>query len=366
MNNVIKIVIKLENSFDISKIDEPIENIGIDSLGFVALRVELEKKYQIDIPDHIWYDFKTISNIINFFEKIPFIKNREEKNQSEICLDKDYEVNLPKMANNALSENWFFKEMGNNHWDLLSKGLKEKSSKIKDETGERLYATFIRISFKCSSLRKFEENDLFKVSANITQYGKNNFLSHFKISSNNNIIESNFMTTFSKRDGDDNLDLLKSTPVASSIIPEINETPKFLTDYRLIKKRLIDSHHLYDYEFILIEDDIFRYDYSINPYYDLNGVGLLYFASYPTISDYCETYFFNELDKINHWADEYFTIVRDVFYFANCNIDDLIVFKINHYEFFNNKIKIYSSLFRKKDGIKMADLFTVKEKYASK
>lgn len=366
MNDVIKIVTNLENSFDTSKINEPIENIGIDSLGFVALRVELEKNYQIDIPDQIWYDFKTINEIISFFYKTPSIKNRQANSLKELCLEKEYEVNLPKMANNALSENWFFKEMGNNHWELLSKGLKEKSSKIKDETGERLYATFIRISFKCSSLRKFEENDLLKAVGSITQYGKNNFLSKFKISTDNNIIESNFMTTFSKRDGDDNLDLLKSTPIASSIIPEINNIPKFLTDYRLIKKRLIDCHHLFGYEFSLTEDNIFSDEYLINPYYDLNGVGLLYFASYPTISDYCETHYFNKLEQVSQWADEYFTLARDIFYFSNCNIDDVIIFKINNYEFFGNKIKIYTTLFRKKDSIKMADIFTIKEKYVSK
>ena len=30
---------------------------------------------------------------------------------------------MPQMANAALSENWLFKELGDIHWELLSKGL---------------------------------------------------------------------------------------------------------------------------------------------------------------------------------------------------------------------------------------------------
>jgi len=116
---------------------------------------------------------------------------------------------------------------------------------------------------------------------------------------------------------------------------------------------------------MLLKNNVYNINYSINPYYDLNGVGLLYFASYPTISDYCETQFFNSLDQINQWADEYFTTARDIFYFSNCNIDDIICLVINNYEFINEKrVKIYSSLIRKTDNTKMADIFTIKEKFA--
>ena len=33
---------------------------------------------------------------------------------------------------------------------------------------------------------------------------------------------------------------------------------------------------------------LFEAEYKIVPYHDINGVGLLYFAAYPTISDICE------------------------------------------------------------------------------
>jgi len=85
---------------------------------------------------------------------------------------------------------------------------------------------------------------------------------------------------------------------------------------------------------------IFEVIYELNPYYDLNGVGLLYFAAYPTISDYCESKYFNNLAKIRRWENEYFTISRDIFYFANCNIEDRIIFHLNTYEFYSeSKVK---------------------------
>ena len=87
------------------------------------------------------------------------------------------------------------------------------------------------------------------------------------------------------------------------------------------------------------------------------------FTSYPTISDYCESQYFNNLEQINQWADEYHTIFRDVFYYENCNINDIIIFIINNLEFVNNqKVKIYSSLIRKNDKTLMADIITIKKK----
>ena len=59
--------------------------------------------------------------------------------------EKEITINMPQMAIEALSENWLFKDLGNNHWEMICKGLDTNSFNLKDEIGNRLYATFIRI-----------------------------------------------------------------------------------------------------------------------------------------------------------------------------------------------------------------------------
>ena len=285
MNTIIELIKSVEKTFDLSKIYLPIDEMGIDSLGLVTLRAEIEKTFGINIDDNDWYSFNTVEELIKYCETLTVV-DRGEILKESINIKKNYEIDMPQMSNYALSENWLFKELGNNHWKLLSKGLGKTSSEITDVNGERLYATFVRIRFVNTSLRKFKENASFKTEGYITRYGNNNFLSNFECISKDNVIKSELMTTFSKRDGKDNFDLTKSSPKFSSIISETHEIPQFLTDFRLIKKDLNEFHNLDNEKIMLLKNNVYNINYSINPYYDLNGVGLLYFASYPPISEY--------------------------------------------------------------------------------
>ena len=360
------IIKKIDSSFDEKNINMPFDKTGIDSLGFLTLRVELEKYTGSEIPNSKWNSFSSFKDIIKYFEESD-ITIFQEKNIKKKTIHKDYKINMPQMNNNALSENWLFKEFGSLHWELLCGGLGQESSKIIDEEGNRLYATFIRIKLILSSLRKFSENEDLVCKGEILRYGTNNYFSNFSCKSDNKKISADLMTTFSKREGEDNLALIRCNPnVDSILIPELKEIPQFATDYRLMKKGMLQEYSLDGAYFDLNNVNQFETEYNINPYYDLNGVGLLYFASYPIISDYCESTFFNEITDNNRWEDKYFTVARDMFYHANCNIDDKIVYNLNEYEFLDNeKIIINSTLFRKSDKALMANIFTVKKKFNS-
>lgn len=273
---------------------------------------------------------------------------------------------MPQMAVEALSENWLFKELGNLHWNMLCKGLQTSSFHLKDETGNRLYATFVRIRIQSSiSLKEFQESDELEITGKIKRYGDGMYFSNSIINSINGQIEADLMTSFSVRNDTDNTKLLKSEPnTKSNLISEYSTFPIFGNEYRLVKKGELKKIDLAGLQFSINDSTLFTTEYFINPYYDLNGVGLLYFAAFPIINDVCEARFFNNKRHSEiRWEQDFYTISRDIFYFANCNINDEIKYHLNFFEYIDgNKIKINSSLYRKSDNTLMAKMIIIKKK----
>jgi hypothetical protein len=55
-------------------------------------------------------------------------------------------------------------------------------------------------------------------------------------------------------------------------------------------------------------------------------------------------------------------MTRDVFYFSNCNIDDVIQYRLNSFTMLGDgQIALQSSLYRKSDNTLMAKMFTIKQ-----
>ena len=136
---------------------------------------------------------------INYFaSKFPQPKHHTSPLKT-ISITRQTEITMPQMANSALSENWFLKEIGDIHWKLISDGLEQKSSAFKDENGNRLYATFTRISYSVSNLKSFQENETISFSGNIKRFGNATYLSSVKCESGKNFADAKLMTTFSSR-----------------------------------------------------------------------------------------------------------------------------------------------------------------------
>ena len=72
-------------------------------------------------------------------------------------------------------------------------------------------------------------------------------------------------------------------------------------------------------------------------------MSLIYFAAYPTISDNCESHYFNEVE--NHldrrWEQQYFTLARDIMYYANCELSDTIIYHLNKIEKVKRGLKLF-------------------------
>lgn len=346
-------------------IDLSFTEAGIDSIDLVAIRVNLEKSQSILISDNDWLSFDSIKDILNF------LNTRNESSEKSVTpksekynLKKKYLINMPQMALEALSENWLFKELGDTHWEMLCSGLHRKSFELDDALGNRLYATFVRIRISLNnSLKQFKENEAAHLFGNIDRFGESMYFSNIDFQSGAQKLSANLMTTFSIRNAVDNTKLVKSRPSPGpNEINQLSDFPSFIEDYRQVKKGNLHKIRFEDLEFDVSENSLFEFEYDLNPYYDLNGVNLLYFAAYPIINDYCEAKYFNSKNYAEgRWEQEFYTSFKDIFYYANSNIDDKIIYKLASYEFINpDEVKISSLLIRKSDQQIMARIFTVK------
>ena len=285
---------------------------------------------------------------------------------SPVSIEKEYVINMPQMAVEALSENWLFKALGDTHWELLCNGLDTKSFDLKNDTGNRLYATFVRIRIHCSgNLRSFKENQLAKLAGDMKRYGNSMYFSNLQFSTDNASVETELMTTFSIRDKVDNTKLAKAEPGPRTNNVEKSSTfPAFGNEYRMVKKRVMKTLEYKDYQFNIDDNFVYEKEYQLNPFYDINGVNLLYFAAYPIINDFCEAAYFNEkFDLDDRWEQTYLTKYKDVLYYANCNHNDTLIYQLVEYKkLSNDAYQISSILRRKSDNAIIARIFNVKSK----
>jgi probable biosynthetic protein (TIGR04098 family) len=265
---------------------------------------------------------------------------------------RSYGINMPQMALGGLSEAWLFRELGDLHWAMICEGLRAKSSEMADANGDRLYATFTRIRIESSvPLLGYRENDPLTAEAQISRFGGSVFLGEAAMVSGERSIRAQLMSSFTKRsDPDSNLSLLKGQPAipAGCDVPLLPQLPSFAQEYRVV--RAVKDRPV-----------IHERRYDIQPHHDINGVGLLYFAAYPTINDLSEL---SHMANATDWCLNYSTVERDVYYFGNCNIDDKIIYRLHDMEHQGDGVRLTSSLFREKDNALIAHVSVVKRRLA--
>jgi probable biosynthetic protein (TIGR04098 family) len=276
-------------------------------------------------------------------------------------------INMPQMALTGLSESWLMKEIGNCHWQMLSDDLGLKSDEILDEYGNRLYASFIRISFEGnSSIKDFRENEYLDIFGTIQQINSMIYHSKININCGNKSIKCLLTTSFTSRESEsDNTKLTKGVPRTrdDGKIGTIADMPSHVLEIIKYKKAKIENVALNEHKINLTNEFIYKQIYNLNPYTDINGVGLLYYAAYPLISDVCELQFFNNSNgSKRHWALRSATVSRDIIYLGNCNIDDIIYYHLNSYKIIDdNRIALQSTLYRNSDNSAIAKIFAIKK-----
>jgi probable biosynthetic protein (TIGR04098 family) len=343
-------VIRLERpEFTEADLSTPFRSLGIDSFGMVLLRTRLEEALGKPIDDGAWAAVVTPADIVHAAAPpAPPAPPAGRRGSAEVAVERRrHNLNMPQMALGGLSESWLFKELGDMHWSMITKGLGSASHELQDATGERLYATFTRVQLDSTfSLSSYAENECIDVDARISRYGAGMFFSEATARGERKSIQARLMSSFSKigKPGS-NTSLQKGQPgiPPDCGIPALADLPAFGREYHARRSEPPPP-------------PIFECEYEIVPSHDINGVGLLYFAAYPMINDIC---------AIRHagrsFATDFSTRKRDVFYFSNSNPDETLVYRLCRWDANDGRIEMEASISRKSDGVLMAYVKTAKD-----
>jgi len=325
--------------------------LGVDSFGMMELRLRVEQLVGRPLSDAVWLALQTPADLVTALSALS--PAAPAARGSDGWLRRDYVLNMPQMALAGLSEWWLCKELGDLHWAMITEGLGVTSSELRDGQGDRLYATFTRLRLSTTGpLSLFSENEATHLTGRIERAGAGLFFSEQALVGAATTISASVMSSFTKRGVvSSNTSLQKGQPViaADCRIVDRGAMPELGAGYRARRAALtVRAAPL---------PVLYERDYEILPYHDINGVGLLYFAAYPMISDQCELSY---MARGNGWALQASTVARDICYFANCDINDAIVYRVHARRDEPRAIELETSLTRKSDGTLMAHLVTRK------
>lgn len=353
---------------DPARITGPLQDSGVDSFDLITLRTTLEAACGVQIADREWGGLHSLGQIAQLpslrrgraavpaptISLAPVAVTQATTDVSVQATGhslRRYRLNMPQMALSGLSEAWLFKELGDIHWAMITDFLKSPSSAITDEAGDRLYATFTRIRLDAKpDLRTFSENDPLAISSRLERYGASFFFGHHDVVSDRAGCSATTMSTFAKYgERGANTSLIKGSPtiVTPGALPSLAEFPAYGVEYRARRE-------------VLPEGCLFECDYDILAGHDINGVGLLYFAAYPMIFDLCL-----ERHEGKGFLIAHSTVSKDIFYFANSEPTDTLVFRLHVRAEDGDRIDHACSLSRKSDGKRMAEVVASKRRIAS-
>lgn len=353
-----------------SALGEGLADLGFDSFALINLRIAIETRAGRPIADSAWQTLRSPADLLAGEGEEAVGEAAPPANAAPVALSmpraepaaagalprsqapvtapralpagewREYRTNMTQMAMRGLGEPWLMKEIGDIHWSAMLRELGTNSASLADSNGDRLYATFTRIRWRSDvPLTDYRESEAFELEAHLERYGAGMFFSRVEGRGAAGTLVADVMTSFAKYgEAGANTSLLKGQPVVppECAIPVVAAAPEFAAEYRALRAG----------EF---GDSLFECDYELLPPHDINGVGLLYFAAYPTIFELC---------TMRHAGRDFATgfslVERDICYFANADPEEVLRFRLHAYEESETGIVYRATLSRTSDGKTMA------------
>ena len=341
---VIAIIRRERPAFSVTDMQTPFDRLGIDSVGMLMIHTSVEEMTGKEFDNRQWDEIVTPADLVNALRAST--QGRSQR-VSEVAVERrSCLLNMPQMALGGLSERWLFTELGDMHWSILANAFGRPSHMLRDDEGKRIYATFTRFRLESTRpLADFGENERVGLDLSMSRHGAGMYFSEAAVKGNAGLMRATLMSSFSKfGQGASNMSLLKGLPEIPSdfAIPLLPEFPEFGQDYRMRRSQALPAA-------------IFECEYEIIPAYDINGVGLLYFAAYPIINDICACRHGGRSLMI-----DFSTLRRDIFYFGNSNPDETLLYRLHEWRSDERSIEMSASISRKSDGSVIAHILTRK------
>jgi len=201
----------------------------------------------------------------------------------------------------------------------------------------------------------------------LSNFGRSFFHSKVQVKGAGGLLVQEMMTAFVARVKCGKNDLKKSTPAASLVYDskELVMAPLLLEASRMLRKGELSTYVIEGRKLDLTRSGLdLVHKHEASPYIDFNGANLLYYASYPTICDTGERLIIQKQGLLHlkrDWSLATSTKARDVFYYRNLDIGENILVRLNHIEQHANEVLLSTTLLAEKDGLPIADVFTIKE-----
>jgi probable biosynthetic protein (TIGR04098 family) len=279
-----------------------------------------------------------------------------------MSLERKHKLTMPQLLWGGLSENWILKEFGDMHWEQITGALNTPSDQLVDSRGERLYASFVRLLWSGENISHFTENHTLNFKSSLSRYGSKMFFSETLVEGEAGKLTANLMSVFSTRSKSDNTKLKKGTlkaEIDSDTVKLHEKLPAVAKEYLEYKSTILDKNNQLLPEGIL--DFLYQKEYTIDAYDDINGVGLLYFASYPKINEKCEReYIKTHYNMDGDWLEVAGVTSRDIHYYGNANSGDKLIYELNSLEQNGDELDLQSSLYRADNGRLIARIHTTK------
>jgi probable biosynthetic protein (TIGR04099 family) len=257
-------------------------------------------------------------------------------------------LGLPELCPNGFSENWLLRHCGAVHWARLADALRVRPEQVLDKDGDRLYASFFRVSLE-GALTEFSEGNQIELDCELRRLSPLRYKSEHMIRnvSHSSLVRFSMCSTFVKRRAsNDNVHLTFSEPVTSSqcIVRSDCADARLCRDAAKQTKASDPS-------------GVFFYDPS--PLADFNGVGLFYFAQYQSALDSAEWQMHRDPALLSLGTTQ-----RTISYFGNLNVGDKLKICFSNVELSEKVISHLAAVYRESDNFLVAEVVTRKERGA--
>lgn len=309
---------------------------GIDSLGLLVLRENLERALATSFPDHAWLDFRSVGEVIAYIQQEQSREQNIVSNEASTApiqtqtqpqsqtpgnastsgrhlspsglFHSEIEVGMPLTGLINLAESPLLKLLGDERWSHLSALCGVPSRQVVDEEGARLYPTFFYVEMAFPEQRllaSFGENDRIKLVSTMTRFGASMLdgVSYLlpadspepKTAPFDGVASAvaagvpavRLSNIFVKQFG--GAEWLKKSRPSNHGFERIPESAVAPDSYVAVKQAEKDGFfERPGQHYLPMTDGPVKVEYKLVADRDLNGAGLVYFANYPLFLDICE------------------------------------------------------------------------------